>query len=105
MLIMGLHPADFGKNRQGDVHGLDREIDPHHFFRLQGGIGLDAHPQGADIQDLADFMNGDVFPGKEAIALYADKLIKGLAGRQALVFIRVHDRYLLEISPQLTKIM
>jgi hypothetical protein len=28
-----------------------------------------------------------------------------LAGRQALVFIRVHDRYLLEISPQLTKIM
>jgi hypothetical protein len=93
MLIVGLYPFDFRKNRQGDIHGLDREIDPHHFFRLQGGIGLDAHSQGADIQDLADFIDRGVFPGKKPIALDSDNLLEGLPGRQALFVIRVHDKF------------
>jgi hypothetical protein len=35
-----------------------------HFFGLQGRIGFDAHAQGADIQDLADFVDGGLFSGK-----------------------------------------
>jgi hypothetical protein len=90
MLVMGLHPLDLGKNRQRDIHGLNLQIDPHHFFGLQGGIGFDAHTQGTDIQDLADFENGDFFSGKKPVALQLNGLFKGLTGGQALFIFGMH---------------
>jgi hypothetical protein len=98
MLVLGLHPTNLGKDRQRDIHVLGREIDPHHFLGLQGEFRFDPDPQGADIDGLADFINGDVFPGKKPIALYLDDLIEGLPGCQALFIIRVHDKFPLWIA-------
>ena len=75
---------DFGEDRQGDIHGLDREIDPDHLFRLQGSFGFDTQPQGTDIDTLAYFVERGFFSGEEPVPFQLDYLFKGLAGGQAL---------------------
>ncbi len=77
---MGFYPADFGKDRQGNIHGLDREIDPHHFFGLQRSFGFDTKAQRTYINGLADFEDRCIFPGEKPAPLQLDGLIEVLAG-------------------------
>jgi hypothetical protein len=90
MLVMGLHPPDFREDRQGDVHGLDRQVDPDHLPDLEGGFGLDPQPQGADVEYLADFKYGHVFAGEKPAPFQLKGLLEGLAGYETVFLFRVH---------------
>jgi hypothetical protein len=86
MLIVGLDPLHLRKDRQRNVHGLNRKIDPDHLFRLQGSFGFDTQPQGTDIDTLSNLVERRVFSGEEPVPFQLDDLFKGLAGGQALFF-------------------
>jgi hypothetical protein len=100
MLIVGLHPPDFGEDRERYVHGLHRKIDPDHFSDLEGGIRLYPHPQGADVEHLSDFKYGTVFTGEKPAPFQLKGLLERLAGYETVFLFRVHGFPSWGCSPQ-----
>jgi hypothetical protein len=90
MVIMGPHPPDLRKDRQRDIHGLDRQVNPDHLPDLEGGFRFDPHSQRGDVQNLADFKYGTVFAGEKAASFQLKGLLERLAGYETVFLFRVH---------------
>jgi hypothetical protein len=100
ILVVGLYPFDFRKDRQRDVHGLGREIDPDHFLGLQGDIRFDPDPQGADIDGPTDLQSNGILSGEKPASLELNGLVEDFAGGKAVVIFGLHRVSFQGYSPQ-----